>query len=365
MKIGAIVRHLEDLAPPSYQESYDNAGLIVGNNSWECTGVLLTLDSTEAVVDEAIAKGLNLIVAHHPIVFSGLKRFTGQNYVERTVIKAIKNDIAIYAIHTNLDNMHTGVSAKICEKLGLVNLRVLAPKTQLLHKLIFYVPVDAAEQVRKAVFKAGAGQIGNYENCSFNVDGTGTFKATEGANPTQGTIGSLEQPKETRIELVYPKHLKGRVIAAMKAAHPYEEVAHEIIAIENALQTVGSGMIGELPEEMPEMEFLKHTKSSMQTACVKYTRLLGKSVKKVAVCGGSGGFLLRDAIGSKADVFITSDYKYHEFFDANGRIVIADIGHFESEQFTAELLSAHLIEKLGNFAVAFSETRTNPVNYLT
>lgn len=365
MKIGAIVQHLENLAPPSFQESYDNAGLIVGSNSWECTGVLLTLDSTEEVIDEAIEKGLNLVVAHHPIVFSGLKRFTGRNYVERTVIKAIKNDIAIYAIHTNLDNMNNGVSAKICEKLGLVNVRVLAPKTQLLHKLIYYVPVDAAEPVRKAVFEAGAGKIGHYDCCSFNVEGTGTYRPGEGANPTQGTIGELEQTKEMRVELLYPKHLKGRVIAAMKRAHPYEEVAHEIIAIENALQTVGSGMIGELPQEMPEMDFLKQVKSSMQTACVKYTKLLEKPVKRVAVCGGAGGFLLRNAIGSKADVFITSDYKYHEFFDANGRIVIADIGHFESEQFTAELLSAHLTEKLGNFAVVFSETRTNPVNYLT
>ncbi len=365
MKIGAVLSCLEALAPTAYQESYDNAGLIVGDRSMQCTGALLCLDSTEEVIDEAIEKGLNLVIAHHPIVFSGLKRFTGANYVERTIMKAIKHDIAVYAIHTNLDNVHNGVSAKICEKLGLINTKILSPKTQLLRKLIFYVPKANADQVRKAVFAAGAGKIGNYDWCSFNVEGRGTYRPLEGAEPTAGKVGQWEQVEETRIELVFPKSIQGKVLAALRASHPYEEVAHEIIVIENTWQQVGAGMIGDLPEPMEAMVFLKNMKEQMQTACVKYTKLLDKPIRRVAVCGGSGGFLLRTAIASKADIFITADYKYHEFFDANGRIVIADIGHFESEQFTAELLYTHLKEKMGNFALVFSVVRTNPVNYLT
>ena len=363
MKIKELTQYLEQIAPLSYQENYDNSGLLVGHPDDEISKALITLDCTEEVVDEAITKGCDIIVAHHPIVFSGLKKLNGKNYVERVVIKAIRSGIALYAIHTNLDNIFGGVSSKMAEKLGLVNHAVLRPKKNLLKKLIVFVPRTHVEEVRKALFDAGAGAIADYDECSYNTVGYGTFRPLEGANPTLGVIGEQERVEETKIEVIYPQQLERAILVAMYAAHPYEEVAHDIICLDNALQLVGSGAIGNLPEPMNESEFFAHLKKQFNLQVIRHTGFRDKPISRVALCGGAGGFLLADAKRSGADVFITADYKYHEFFDAESEIVIADIGHFESEQFTQELLLEVIQKKFVNFAVLLTEIETNPIKY--
>ena len=363
MNISEVIQTLEALAPLPYQESYDNAGLLTGNKDWNCTGILCTLDATEAVVNEAVQQNCNLIVAHHPIIFSGLKKITGKNYVERTIIAAIKNNIAIYAIHTNLDNVYNGVSRRMAEKLGLQRCKVLDPKAGLLKKLYTYVPVDDAEKVRAAIFKAGAGDIGNYGECSFNTEGIGTYRPQEGADPYIGELGKRAETKEVKLEIIFPAHIQRQVISALQAAHPYEEVAYDVITLANEFQQVGSGMVGELPEAVNETDFLQHIYKVFNLQVIKHTPLLNKNVKKVALCGGAGSFLLPKAITAGADFYITSDVKYHEFFDADGHIVFADIGHWESEQFTIDLLFDILQSKFSNFAVLKTGVTTNPVYY--
>ncbi|MBK0379956.1 Nif3-like dinuclear metal center hexameric protein [Mucilaginibacter segetis] len=363
MKLAQLTAYLESLAPPAYQEHYDNSGLIVGRPDMEVWQALISLDCTEAVVDEAIATDCQVIISHHPIVFKGLKRFNGKTYVERVVEKAIRHNIAIYAIHTNLDNVMVGVNARICENLGLENLRILAPKQGVLKKLVTYVPKQQAEQVRNALFHAGAGDIGNYNECSFNAEGTGTFKGCEDSNPYVGEPGVRHHEDEIRIETIYPAYLESKIIMALVLAHPYEEVAYDLYELTNKHQQVGSGMIGDLPMQMDEEDFLADVKEKMHAEVIRHTAFTGKPVKQVAVCGGSGGFLLKNAIAAGADVFITADYKYHEFFDAEGKIVIADIGHFESEQFTQQLLYEIIQNKFVNFAVRLTKVNTNPVKY--
>jgi len=363
MIIQDIITVLEKIAPPSLQESYDNAGLITGDVNWQCTGIITTLDATEDVVHEAIQNKCNCIVAHHPIVFGGLKKITGRNYVERTVIKAIKNDIAIYAIHTNLDNILDGVNGKIADKLGLINRQVLQPKSNSLKKLFTFVPLDHAEKVRSAIFAAGGGQVGNYSECSFNAAGSGTFKAGEGTDPFVGKIGERHTEAEIKIEVIFPAWLEKPVLFAMLAAHPYEEVAYDIIALDNRNATIGSGLIGELPEAMDETTILQNIKEKFNLSVIKHTAFTGKPVKKIALCGGAGSFLIGAAVGAGANLYISSDIKYHEFFDANGKLMIADIGHYESEQFTIDLLFEVLREKFLNFAVLKTSLNTNPVQY--
>lgn len=365
MTVHDITHYLDQWAPPSLQESYDNAGLLVGEPDTDCTGVVVTLDITEAVVQEAIDNDCNLIVAHHPIIFGGLKRLTGRNYVERTVMLALRNNIALYATHTNLDNVASGVNKKIADRIGLQEPRILAPKSDLLKKLFVFVPHDHAAEVRHAIFEAGAGHIGQYDSCSYNVQGTGTFRGLEGTNPYVGQQGEVHQEPETKIEVIFPAWQEGAVLQAMQQAHPYEEVAYDIVALDNAYQEVGSGMIGELVDPMDEMTFLEHLQTQMETDCIRYTALRNQPVKRVAVCGGAGSFLLSTAIKAGADAFITGDFKYHQFFDADGQIVIADIGHFESEQFTIELIAEKLREKFSNFAVRLTEINTNPIQYLS
>lgn len=364
MIVRDITQCLEEIAPSAHQESYDNSGLIVGSPTMELTGVLICLDSTEEIIDEAIANNCNMVIAHHPIVFSGLKRFNGSDYIQRTIIKAIKNDIAIYSIHTNLDNATEGVNAMIGEKLGLINTRILSPKKGILKKLATYAPSMNKEKVLNALFNAGAGNIGNYDECSFSHEGEGSFKANENAEPHVGEINKRHLEKEVKIEVIVPSHLERKVVKALLKAHPYEEVAYDIYTLENKNNYVGSGLIGELPEPVESLAFLKSLKSNMQTECVRHTDVLKKNIKTVALCGGAGSFLLGTAIGQGADVFITGDFKYHQFFDADGKIVIADIGHYESEQFTKDLIYRILSEKFSNFAFLLSKVNTNPINYL-
>ncbi len=363
MKIQEITSFLESVAPPALQENYDNAGLLTGNGDWDCTGIITTLDVTEEVVLEAIEKKCNLVVAHHPIIFGGLRKITGKNYVEKTVIKAIKNDIAIYAIHTNLDNVLHGVNAVIADKLGLVNRSILQPKNETLKKLFTFVPVKFAEKVRSAIFAAGAGHISNYSECSFNTSGLGTFKPGEGTNAFTGKIGERHTGEEIKMEMIFPAWKELQILSAMITAHPYEEVAYDIIALDNQNQLVGSGLVGELPQNLSEIDFLVLLKEKFNLSVIRHTPLLNKPVKKIALCGGAGSFLIGAAVAAGADFYISGDIKYHEFFDANGRLVIADIGHFESEQFTIDLLFDLLSQKFPTFAVLKTGVKTNPVLY--
>ncbi|MCF8318931.1 MAG: Nif3-like dinuclear metal center hexameric protein [Sphingobacteriaceae bacterium] len=364
MKLQELCTYLESLAPLAYQEPYDNSGLLFGNPDTTIRGAVISLDCTEEVVDEAIKKGCNLVISHHPLVFKGLKRFTGSSYVDRTLIKAIKNDVAIYAIHTNLDNVAAGVNKALADKIGLHNLRILALKSGILKKLVTLCPTQHADAVRAALFNAGAGQIGHYAQCSFNVAGEGTFTPQEGANPFVGSIGIPQTEAELRIEVLYPEHLEKTVLSALKAAHPYEEVAYFLQTLSNSHQEIGSGMIGELPESQDALAVLHHIKSQLGVPVIRHTQLLEKKIKKIAICGGSGSFLLPNALAAGADMFVTADYKYHEFFDADKQLIIADVGHFESEQFTQMLLFETITKNFPNFALHLTEQVTNPIKYL-
>ncbi len=364
MKIKEITSYLESLAPRSSQESYDNSGLIVGNPNDDVTSALISLDCIESTIDEAIANNCQMVIAHHPIVFKGLKKLNGTDYVQRTVLKAIKNDIAIYAIHTNLDNYRFGVNHKIGEKIGLENLQVLSPKSSVLQKLTVFVPSDHAESVRKAMFSAGAGRIGDYDQASFNVSGNGTYRPLEGSNAYEGTVGEQSQVDEIRIECVVSNHLSSSVVRAMISAHPYEEVAYDLVQLQNVNRYEGSGMVGDLASPINAIDFLNHIKSTFDCGVVRHTKLIEKPIERVAFCGGSGSFLLRNAKAAGADVYVTADFKYHEFFDAEDDIIIADIGHYESEQFTSDLLKEILTKKFPTFAVRLTEVNTNPINYL-
>jgi dinuclear metal center YbgI/SA1388 family protein len=363
MKVKDICNAIESIAPVSYQEDYDNAGLIIGNPQQEVTQILLCLDSTEAVVDEAIAKGCNLVVAHHPLIFKGLKKINGKNDVERTVIKAIENKIAIYAAHTNLDNvLHMGVNQKFAQKLGLKNIQILEEKSNALVKIVFYTPADSLENLKTILFDAGAGQIGQYSECSFATVGTGTFKPGAAANPHDGQLGVRQEQNEIKVEAVAPRFMANQIVSSLKQGHPYEEMAYEIIPISNYNQGIGAGVVGELENSLKPSDFLNFLKKSLKLEVIKHTTS-EKDIKKVALCGGSGSFLLNSAMRSNADVYITSDVKYHEFFDAIGTLMFCDIGHYESEISTLELFYEVIQDKFPNFAVHFCETSTNPIHY--
>lgn len=365
VKIKDVTNYLETLAPGAVQESYDNSGLLTGDAEAAVTNVLVTLDCTESVVEEAVRKNCNLIIAHHPILFRGIKKLTGSNYVERTLMLAIRNNVAIYAIHTNLDNVAAGVNKMICEKIGLNNTRILVPRRDTLLKLVTFVPVEATDHVLRAMYDAGAGKIGHYRDCSFRVEGTGTFTPDEAASPHIGAANRAEEVRETRVEVLIPAHLERKILAALRAAHPYEEVAYYMNKLENENQEIGAGMIGEMEVEMEPEAFLARLKSTMDLKAIRFTPFSGKKIKKVAVCGGSGSFLLKNAIRAGADAFVSADFKYHEFFDAEGRILIADIGHYESEVYTKDLLHRLLNQKFSTFAVNFSDVNTNPISYYT
>lgn len=363
INIRELTGFLEDFAPLSSQAGFDNCGLLVGDPSWEVSGVLVTLDCIESVVDEAIALGANIIVAHHPIVFSGLKKLNGKSYIERTVLKAIKNDIAIYAIHTNLDHHIQGVNDEIANRLGLINKSILQPNSGVLNKLAVFVPKSHVYEVENALFSAGAGTIGNYEECSFRSEGLGSFKPKAGAKPHSGKIAERSEEEEVRLEVLVSTHRMGSVQKALRLAHPYEEIAYDIYPLLNVNQDEGSGMIGELEEEMDALEFLTFLKAAFEVSVVRHTALLGKKIKKVALCGGSGSFLLPDAKRQGADIYVSADFKYHEFFDAENDLIIADIGHYESEQFTTNLLVGKLKEKFTKFAIHRTCVNTNPIKY--
>ncbi|MCT6869286.1 MAG: Nif3-like dinuclear metal center hexameric protein [Apibacter sp.] len=363
MKVADVVEFLKQLAVESNAEDFDNVGLLVGDSQSIISGVLITLDCIEEVVDEAIQKQCNMIVTFHPIIFSGMKSITGQSYVERAVIKAIKNDIAIYAIHTNLDIAKEGVNFEICKRLQIHESRPLIPKARSIKKLQTYIPKTHFLQVQQSLFKAGAGEIGKYKNCSFRVEGVGTFLPTENSNPYIGQINVLEETSEMMLSVIFEDYKQSALLKALKSSHPYEEIAYEIYALENQNQDLGMGRIGELEKHLPEDEFLSFLKEKLPTSCIRHTKLKNKLVKKVAVLGGAGSFAIKNAILAGADAFVTADIKYHEFFQAESKILIADVGHYESEQFTKNLLHKYLSENLNNIIIIISEINTNPVYY--
>ena len=364
MIVHDVITHLEDLAPLAYAEEFDNVGLLVGDKNTRITGVLVTLDTLENVVDEAIENQCNLIVSFHPIIFKGLKKITGNSYVERVVLKAIENKIAIYAIHTALDNAFDGVNGSLCDLLGIQNKTVLIPQVGTIKQLTTYVPTKNAEELRAALFLVGAGSIGNYDNCSFNLTGEGTFKGNKNSNPVVGEKHKLQKEIEIQIKISFDKHLEKRILNTLFQNHPYEEVAYEIITLENTNQHIGMGMVGELENPMTEIEFLNYLKTNMNTYCIRHSKLMNKSIHKVAVLGGSGSYAIEAAISSGADTFVTADCKYHDFFKAENNILLADIGHYESEQYTKELLVAFLNKKISTFAIVLSQKNTNPITYI-
>jgi dinuclear metal center YbgI/SA1388 family protein len=364
MKLSDILSVLEEMAPLGYAEDFDNVGLLVGNPNQEIDGVLVCHDALESVIDEAISKKCNLVVCFHPILFSGIKKITGKNYVERAILKAIKNDIAIYAVHTALDNHKNGVNKIFSDALGLINTKILVPKQNFIQKLVTYTTPENVEKLRNALFESGAGKIGNYENCSFNSNGIGTFMGNEDSDPKIGNRFEFVENEEIKIEVTYEKHLQSKVLKALFNNHAYEEVAYGIYELQNVHQNIGLGMIGELEKPMKENEFLSFVKDKMQCGSIRHSALLGKPIKKVAVLGGSGSFAISNTKQAGADIFLTADLKYHNFYEAENQLVLADIGHFESERFTKNYIVDFLKKKIPNFAISFSEENTNPVKYL-
>ena len=364
MKIKEIVSALDRFAPLPLQDGFDNAGLQIGLTEAEATGALLCLDVTEAVLDEAIALGCNLVISHHPLIFKGYKSITGKDYVERCILKAIRNDMVLYAAHTNLDNAKGGVNYKIAEKIGLKHLQVLEPKRNSLLKLVTFVPTEQAERVRKALFAAGCGNIGGYDSCSYNLKGEGTFRAGENTHPFCGSIGELHREEEVRIETILPSYKKGEVVRALLSAHPYEEPAFDLYPLENEWTQAGTGIVGELETPETELEFLKRIKKIFEVEFVKHNRLTGREIQKVALCGGAGAFLIPQAIRSGADIFITGEIKYHDYFGHEDEILLAEIGHYESEQYTKEIFYSIIRDLFPNFALHLSKINTNPIKYL-
>ncbi|MCW2120168.1 Nif3-like dinuclear metal center hexameric protein [Flavobacterium sp. 7A] len=364
MKIKEILSVLEVMAPLGYAEDFDNVGLLVGDDNNEAIGVLVCHDALENVIDEAVAKKCNLVVCFHPILFSGLKKITGKNYVERAVLKAIKNDISIYAVHTALDNHQDGVNKIFCDALGLQNTKVLIPKTNFIQKLVTFTIPENAAQVRNALFEAGAGNIGNYENCSFTSPGKGTYIGNEHSNPQVGAQFDFVESNEVKIEVTFEKHLQSKILKTLFANHIYEEVAYELYDLLNAHQNIGLGMVGELKEAMNEQDFMMMVKDKMQSNGIRHSSFLGKEIKKVAVLGGSGSYAIKNAINCGADAFLTADLKYHQFYEAENQLILADIGHFESERYTKNYIVEYLRKKILNFAIILSEENTNPVKYL-
>ncbi len=371
MKITEIITILEQMSPLAYAEDFDNVGLLVGDKNQELTGVLVCHDALETVIDEAFEKKCNMIVCFHPILFSGLKKITGKNYVEKSIIKAIKNDIAIFAVHTALDNHQDGVNKIFCNALGLINTKILVPKKQFIQKLTTYTTIENADELRKSLFAAGAGKIGNYENCSFNSFGKTTFQGNENSNPVVGKRFEFVESDEIKIEVTFEKNYQKDILKALFENHVYEEVAYEIYNLENEHQNIGLGMIGELENEISEKEFLEFVKQKMQAQGIRHSEYLNKKIKKIAVLGGSGSSFINNAIAAGADAYLTADLKYHNFYEAEKQILLADIGHFESERYTKNYIFEYLNKKIINFAnsnltniVYLSEVNTNPVKYL-
>lgn len=362
MKVKELVSELERFAPPCLQESYDNAGLNVGFPDVDITGVLICVDVIPEVVDEAIANNCNMIVSHHPLIFPNIKRITGSNSVEKSIVKALQNNVSIYCGHTNFDKAQNGVSMKMCEKLGLNNCTVIDSEKHILRKIAVFVPESHADEVRNAMFAAGAGTIGDYDECSFNLAGTGTFRAGTNCNPYVGSIGERHHEKEIRVEVICPSYLQSKVVSAMLKVHPYEEPAFDIYQLENQWNQIGLGAVGDLDSEITETEFLEKVKRTFNVGNIRHSATTGRKIRRVAVCGGSGASYIRSAVAMNVDAYVTADIKYHDWFLAEGKILLLDIGHYESEQFTKEIFYDIIAPKCSGISICLSTINTNPIN---
>ena len=363
VSINNIIDLLDEWAPPAYAEDFDNVGLLVGDSSKQCTGVLVSHDCIEVVLDEALDTNCNLIVCFHPILFTGLKKITGRDYVEKVILKAIRNEIAIYALHTRLDNHPEGVNKLLSDRLGLLESKVLIPKPSGLKKLSTYVPKSDVDDVLQALHQAGAGAIGNYSECSFILEGKGQFRGNEKSQPHIGNPSEKTQVEEVQIQVVFESYLKEKIQNALITAHPYENIAYEIFILDNTLDKVGIGRIGKLAQPHTEEQFLSFVKEKLQTQLIRHSPFTRKPIETVAVLGGSGSFAISNALSQKADAFITADLKYHHFYQGGNTLLLLDVGHFESEQFIKNLIVDYLSKKLPNFAIILSHAKTNPVNY--
>lgn len=371
MKIKHLGQVLDQLAPFAYQMSFDNSGLQVGHPEDPIEKILCTLDVTDAVLEEAIQQQADCIVAHHPLIFSPLKKLTGQTPTERLVIKAIRHGIGIYAVHTNLDQVSEGVNQRLAQALGLTNTQILQPSNRALKKLVTFCPSMNSEDghyypgiIRQALFEAGAGQTGGYDQASFNAKGKGTFRAPEGSSPFVGKEDQMHVQEEVRIETIFPSAIQGQVISALQSAHPYEEVAYDVYTLDNTFNDVGAGMLGKLPEAVGEMHFLRDLKANLHAQGLRHTALTGNHIERVALCGGAGRFTLSKAVKEGADALVTADFKYHDFFDVDQQLLLVDVGHYESEQFTPEILYNYIAKELPETSVTISACNTNPIYYL-
>lgn len=364
MKVREILESLEHFAPLPLQDSFDNAGLQVGVTEVEATGTLLCLDVTEAVVDEAISLGFNLIISHHPLIFKSCKSITGKDYIGRCIFKAIKNDIVIYSAHTNLDNVVKGVNAKMAEKIGLKNIRILSARNDALLKLVVYVPSEYVGSVREALFAAGCGCIGQYDSCSYSCEGKGTFRPLEGTRPFCGVIGKLHTASEVRVETILPAHCKADVLQVLLDNHPYEEPAFDFYPVRNDWSQVGAGVVGELEKPMECRDFLWKVKQTFGVECIRHNGFNDRKIATVALCGGAGAFLIPQALHGKADAFVTGEIKYHEYFGYENDILLVQAGHYESERYTIELFSEVLGKSFPGLRIRQTECNTNPIKYL-
>lgn len=362
-RIADIINFLETIAPLHLQEEYDNSGLVCGNTANDCHGAIVALDLTEEVINEAIEKKYNLVVVHHPPLFKGLKKLIEEDRVTKMLLRCIRHEIAVFAIHTNLDNVIWGVNGEIAARMGLENIQALSPLPGTHRQLNTYVPTAYAERVKNAIFEAGGGAIGLYNECSFSSLGEGSFNPLEGANPFVGTKGTRQREEEQKLEFIFPVHLESQIIGALNTAHPYETVAYNIVPIENSFRELGAGAIGTLPEPATEKEILEKLKAVFKTGVIRHSPLCGKRIQRVALCGGSGKSMVTSALRQKADLYFTADLGYHDFFLPEKKMLLADIGHFESEQYTSDLLERVIKEKFPTFAVQKTGSYTNPVNY--
>ena len=363
MIVKEVINYLDEFSPFCYAEEFDNVGLIIGDYTQKVNGILVTLDSTESVIDEAIKSKCNLIISFHPIIFNDIKSITTNTYVERVIHKSIKNNISIIAIHTSLDNSIKGVNSAICKKLDIKNYKILIPKERTIKKLTTYIPSENVAKLKSEIFKIGGGSLGKYDNCSFSYKGLGSFKGNKKSNPKIGNKLTYTEIEEVCVNITFLKHLEKEVVKALKENHPYEEIAYEINTLENSNQNIGMGMIGELASSMDENKFLSFLKKKMKSKLIKHSKKIGKKIAKIAVLGGSGSFAIENAINSGADAFVTSDLKYHDYFKAENKILLVDIGHYESEQYTKNLIFNFLTKKIPNFAIVLSKTNTNPIMY--
>lgn len=363
IQIKEILGHLDTLAPFKYTESFDNTGLLIGDSNQSVTKALICLDVTDQVIDQAIAEGYDLIIAFHPLIFKGLKSIGTQDRVGRCVTRLIRHDIALIAIHTNLDKSMQGVNQMISQKIGLDAMRFLMPE-QTMSKLVTYVPHAHVDVVRESLIQAGAGQIGEYGGCSFSSLGEGTFIPSKNSNPYVGEKEKMHREAEARLEMLVPHHLKSKAVQSLLAAHPYEEVAYDLYPVEVGGSIAGMGMVGELAKPMSPKAFLSHLQTVFGTPNIRYSAY-NKQIQTVAVLGGSGAFALGAAMGCGADALVTADLKYHDFFIPQEQLMLIDIGHFESEQFTLQILKDYLSKKIINFAFDLTSVNTNPVCYFT